>query len=109
MMAAVQPIRLALVLLVACGPAHPPPSPGPITSTEPSPKDPPPAPQPPPAAKGVKQYDAATLFKNVNVVVGGFSHDGSKVLVSTNASGIYNLYAIPTAGGEPTRLTNSSE
>lgn len=68
-----------------------------------------PAPAPAPAAPAVKRYDAATLFKNVRVNVGGFSHDGSKVLVAMDSSGVLNLYAIPTAGGEPQRLTTSTE
>jgi dipeptidyl aminopeptidase/acylaminoacyl peptidase len=59
--------------------------------------------------RGAKRYDAATLFKNVAVSVAGFSHDGSKALVSMDASGVFNLYAIPTAGGEPQRLTTSTE
>src|SRR6185503_9718074 len=90
----------------------------PVATTE-SPAPPAKPPRPP----GVKQYDAATLFKNV-LVVGPqfpqivnqatisydlFSHDGSKALVSTDASGVFNLYAVPTGGGEPQRLTTSAE
>jgi dipeptidyl aminopeptidase/acylaminoacyl peptidase len=104
---AVKLTRFALVLLFACGSSHPSPSSGPSTAPGPAPTEQ--APPGKPAPKGVKQYDAATLFKNVSVAVGGFSHDGSKVLVSTNQSGIFNLYAIPTEGGEAIRLTNSSE
>jgi dipeptidyl aminopeptidase/acylaminoacyl peptidase len=36
-----------------------------------------------------------------------FSPDGSKVLVSSNQSGIFNAYAIPTTGGSPAQLTDS--
>ncbi|HEX3763910.1 MAG TPA: S9 family peptidase [Kofleriaceae bacterium] len=100
--------RIALVLAVAsaCGgspppaaaPAPPAAAPGPTVAT--------PAPAQP---AGVKQYDAATLFKNVGVVPAGFSRDGSKALVAMDASGVYNLYAIPVAGGEPQRLTTSNE
>jgi Tol biopolymer transport system component len=54
----------------------------------------------------LRQYDAATLFKNVAVIAAGFSHDGTKALVSMDASGVFNLYAIPTAGGTPQRLVN---
>ncbi len=57
----------------------------------------------------MKRYAAATLFKNVGVAAAGFSHDGSKVLTSMDPSGVYNLYAVPTAGGEPQRLTTSTE
>ena len=99
---------LVALSLAGCGGASPrtegPPSePGPpVQSVPPGP------PQPPPPA-GVKRYDAATLYKNLSIDVGGFSHDGSKLLVATNASGIFNLYAYPTDGGAPVRLTTSTE
>jgi dipeptidyl aminopeptidase/acylaminoacyl peptidase len=94
-----------VVLAFACGGSPPATSTtAPATAEAPEAQAAAPAPRP-----GVKQYDAATLFKNVAVVAAGFSHDGSKVLVSTDASGVFNLYAIPTAGGEPQRLTTSSE
>src|ERR1041384_3621540 len=89
--------RMTCVLLLAsaCGGSPPaPPSTTPAPAAQPS---------------SVKQYDAATLFKNVGVVPAGFSHDGSKALVSMDSSGVYNLYAIPPAGGEPQRLTTSTE
>src|SRR5882724_3843163 len=98
-----------LVLMSACGQSPPAvmsaPTP-PATSAEPAAR-PLELPAPPPA--GVKQYDAQTLFKNVAVVAAGFSHDGTKALASLDASGVFNLYAIPTAGGEPQRLTTSTE
>jgi dipeptidyl aminopeptidase/acylaminoacyl peptidase len=97
---------LPLLLLVsACGGSPPATSPPtlPVPTAEPAP--PPDAPAPP----RVKRYEAATLFKNVAVMAAGFSHDGSKALVSMDASGVLNLYAIPTAGGEPQRLTTSAE
>src|SRR3954452_21018547 len=100
--------RLLVLVLAACGstPSAVTPAPAPAVVATPEPAKPP-APTTTPA--GVKQYDAATLFKNVGVVAAGFSRDGSKALVSTDASGVYNLYAIPTAGGEPERLTTSGE
>ncbi|HEY0992723.1 MAG TPA: S9 family peptidase [Kofleriaceae bacterium] len=100
-------ISSVFALLCACGgspaPVAPTPTPPVVTTESPAP------PAKPPRPAGVKQYDAATLFKNVNVVAAGFSHDGSKALVSTDASGVFNLYAIPTGGGEPQRLTTSAE
>jgi dipeptidyl aminopeptidase/acylaminoacyl peptidase len=57
----------------------------------------------------VRRYDAATMFKNIAVRNGGFSRDGSKALVAMSTSGVLNLYAIPTGGGEPVRLTTSTE
>jgi len=98
-----------LILVSACGKSPPavaptpsPPAAGAEPAARPTDR---PAPRPP----GVKQYDAATLFKNVSVFAAGFSHDGTKVLVSMDSSGVYNVYAIPTAGGAPERLTSSTE
>jgi len=99
----------ALALLAGCGSAPPavaPPSPPPTPQPEPAATTRGPA---APAAPGVKQYDAATLFKNVVVLAAGFSRDSAKALVSMDASGVLNLYAIPTAGGAPQRLTSSAE
>src|SRR5882724_3578726 len=107
-----RPCLSVLVVAAACGSPPPtaaptPPPPAPVASTTPRPAQPTPAPRPtrPP---GVKQYDAATLFKNVSVLAAGFSHDGAKALASMNSSGVLNLYAIPTSGGEPQRLTTSN-
>jgi len=38
-----------------------------------------------------------------------FSPDGSKVLVSMNAGGVYNAFAVPAAGGAPVQLTRSAQ
>lgn len=90
-----------LLAIAACG-GHAAPAETPVTVP------PPPAPAPArPAPTGVKQYDVATFFKNVSVAAAGFSHDGSKALVSMDSSGVFNVYAIPTAGGAPQRLTTS--
>ena len=98
----------ALLVLAACG-GHTAPPPALPVAEVPTPAStaPPAAEKAPPPPAGVKQYDAATLFKNVGVVPAGLSHDGSKALVSMDTSGVFNLYAIPTAGGEPQRLTSS--
>lgn len=98
-----------LVVTVAC--AGPPPAAAPATSTAMpiAPTTSRPATPRPPRSSTVKQYAAATLLKNVSVIAAGFSHDGSKVLVSMDSSGVPNPYAIPAAGGEPQRLTTSTE
>ena len=102
-------MRTALALLLtACtgGSASVPTS----TLPPPTPTDPGPAPQPVAApAAGVKRYDAKTFLETTSITAVGFSHDGSKVLAAMDASGAFNLYAIPTAGGEPKRLTTSDE
>jgi dipeptidyl aminopeptidase/acylaminoacyl peptidase len=102
--------RIALVAaLAACGGSPPTvaPTASPPAAATAEPARPPATPAAP--SSGVKQYDAATLFKNVRVAPAGFSRDGSRALVSMNTSGVFNLYAIPTAGGEPQRLTTSTE
>jgi dipeptidyl aminopeptidase/acylaminoacyl peptidase len=38
-----------------------------------------------------------------------FSPDGGKVLVSMNAGGVYNAFAVPAAGGAPEQLTRSAQ
>jgi dipeptidyl aminopeptidase/acylaminoacyl peptidase len=38
-----------------------------------------------------------------------FSPDGSKVLVSMDAGGVYNAFAVPAAGGAPEPLTRSAQ
>src|ERR1043165_10207170 len=80
-----------LALFCACGgsPAPVAPTPAPPAATT---ETPPPKPARPP---GVKQYDAETLFKNVGVVAGGFSHDGSQALGSLDISGTVNISAGP--------------
>jgi dipeptidyl aminopeptidase/acylaminoacyl peptidase len=98
-------IILVVVLASACGSSSPAAPAAPTTPSATAPA----ALEGPPSASGVKKYDAATLFKNVAVLGAGFSHDGSKVLASMDSSGVFNLYAIPTAGGEPQRLTTSTE
>jgi dipeptidyl aminopeptidase/acylaminoacyl peptidase len=38
-----------------------------------------------------------------------FSADEKRILFSSNASGIYNVYSVPVAGGEPVALTQSTK
>jgi len=64
------------------------------------------APTPPPPA--IARYSVADFYKNSEYFGASFSADGSKILVSSNRSGIWNANAIPTAGGEPEPLTSST-
>ncbi len=57
----------------------------------------------------VKQYTIEQFYKNVNVFGGSFSPDESLLLVTSNETGIYNAFALPTDGGEPIQLTNSTD
>ena len=44
---------------------------------------------------------------NESVFGGSFSPDNSKLLVTSNKSGIYNMYTVPTNGGEFEPLSKS--
>ncbi|WP_375578696.1 alpha/beta fold hydrolase [Marivirga tractuosa] len=57
----------------------------------------------------VTQYSIEEFYNNVNYSGGYFSHDESKLLVSSNASGIYNLYALHTDGSDVDTLSNNTE
>jgi dipeptidyl aminopeptidase/acylaminoacyl peptidase len=95
-------------ILLGCGGSSKP-----VEMASPVPAESRPAEVAPPATSpvriGTKRYDAATLFKNTNVIAGNFSHDGSRILVAMDTSGVHNLYALPTDGRPPVRLTESKE
>jgi len=60
-------------------------------------------------AHEVPVYAVEDFYKTVQTFGGSFSPDNSKILVSSNASGIFNAVAVPTAGGEAVPLTHSTE
>lgn len=55
----------------------------------------------PPPTQTIAQYSVADFYENSEYFGASFSADGTKILVSSNRSGIWNAYAIPAAGGEP--------
>jgi dipeptidyl aminopeptidase/acylaminoacyl peptidase len=55
----------------------------------------------------IQQYTIEQFMDNEAVGGGSFSSDNSRLLVSSNRSGIYNVYTIPTKGGEMTAITTS--
>ncbi len=57
--------------------------------------------------KDIQQYTIEQFMDNEAVSGGSFSPDNSKILISSNRSGIYNVYTIPTKGGEMTAITKS--
>ena len=57
--------------------------------------------------KKIKQYSIQQFMDNESVFGGSFSPDNSKLLVSSNKSGIYNMYTIPSTGGTYTTITAS--
>jgi dipeptidyl aminopeptidase/acylaminoacyl peptidase len=56
-----------------------------------------------------RQYSVADLYRNSYYFGASFSPKADRILVSSNASGVYNAYAIPTAGGDPEPLTKSTD
>ncbi|MEL7061685.1 MAG: alpha/beta fold hydrolase, partial [Acidobacteriota bacterium] len=57
----------------------------------------------------IERYSIEQFLDTVRHVGGDLSPDGSKVLVSHDASGSFDLYAFPTAGGDPELLVSSEE
>jgi len=55
----------------------------------------------------IDQYSIEQFMDNESVRGGSFSSDNSKLLVSSNRTGIYNVYTIPVNGGEMKPVTQS--
>ena len=98
-----------LFCLIACG----------SSSKVASPVDPSSAPPATPAAAAAPvqepepvgrtpRYDASTFFDTVRMAGASFSPDGTRILVSSNATGVFNVYAQLVAGGAPVQLTKST-
>ncbi len=63
----------------------------------------------PVAARQVKRYTIEQFMDTVRVSGSSFSPDEKSVLFSSNKTGIFNAYTVPTAGGAPKQLTNSTK
>lgn len=61
----------------------------------------------PSVAETMQTYTIAQMMDNEAIGGGSFSPDNSKLLISSNRSGIYNMYTIPASGGEMLPLTES--
>src|SRR5215813_1564010 len=55
----------------------------------------------------VQTYSVEDFYKTNDFFGGSFSPDKSKILLSSNLTGIFNVVSIPVAGGTPTSLTHS--
>ena len=55
----------------------------------------------------IAHYSIDQFYENTNIWGGSFSPDESKLLVSSNESGIYNVYEIDLANGEKSAVTQS--
>ncbi len=58
-------------------------------------------------AENLKSYTIEQMMDNEAMGGGSFSPDKTKLLISSNRSGIYNMYTVPTDGGDFTPLTAS--
>jgi dipeptidyl aminopeptidase/acylaminoacyl peptidase len=54
------------------------------------------------------QYSVADFYANKEYFGASFSPDHQRILVASNASGIWNAYAVPVAGGDLEPLTKST-
>ncbi len=95
------PLALATLLVAACNETPPP-------AAAPAPAAPVAAAPAAPPVAAHKQYDIATLLSSLRLAGASLAPDASKVLFASNASGVFNLYEVPTAGGEPKALTTST-
>ncbi|MFV1986722.1 MAG: prolyl oligopeptidase family serine peptidase [Gemmatimonadota bacterium] len=56
---------------------------------------------------GFVTYTIEQFLGTTSTFGSSFSPDGSNILVSSDESGVFNAYAIPVDGGDPTMLTDS--
>ncbi|MFC4632337.1 S9 family peptidase [Dokdonia ponticola] len=59
------------------------------------------------ASKSIEHYTIEQFMDNESARANGFSSDKSKVLITSNRSGINNMYSTPSKGGELTPITQS--
>jgi dipeptidyl aminopeptidase/acylaminoacyl peptidase len=58
-------------------------------------------------AREVKDYTIRQFMSNNDMFGGDFSADESKILITSDKSGVFNAYMLPVAGGELVPLTRS--
>lgn len=94
-----RPASLLLTALLAALPAAANAAPAPqATATQPTPA----------AALPAKQYRIEDFIETTGVSGASFSADESRLLFSSNRTGIWNAYSMPVAGGEWTPVTRST-
>jgi len=57
----------------------------------------------------VPQYTIEDFLATTNMSGISISADGSKILVSSDQTGIFNAYAVPAGGGKPAPLTSATD
>ncbi len=59
-------------------------------------------------ARAIRQYSIDEFLGSTSLRGASFSPDNSKILVSSDQTGVLNAYAIPLDGSEPVQLTEST-
>lgn len=57
----------------------------------------------------VRHYTIEQFMNTEGIAGASVSHDDSRILYSSNRSGIYNAYAVPVSGGDPLQITDSKD
>jgi prolyl oligopeptidase len=60
------------------------------------------------ARNAAPRYSAKQFFDTTTVFGGSFSADESRILITSDASGVFNAFAQPVTSGEPIQLTDST-
>lgn len=60
-------------------------------------------------ATNVPRYTIEDFFNTTRITGASFSPDKQKILISSNETGVFNVYAVPVGGGTPTQLTHSTD
>jgi Tol biopolymer transport system component len=55
-----------------------------------------------------KQYTIEQFLDTVSITGASFSPDESRILFSSNKTGIWNVYSVPVSGGGWKQITNST-
>ncbi|HEX7177729.1 MAG TPA: S9 family peptidase [Pyrinomonadaceae bacterium] len=63
----------------------------------------------PASARKVRQYTIEQFMDTVRLGGASFSPDEKQILFSSNKTGIFNVYTVPTTGGEAKQLTTSEK
>ena len=57
--------------------------------------------------EAIPLFSAETFYETTAIIGASFSHDEERILISTDASGVFNAYSQPFDGGPPEQLTQS--
>lgn len=59
-------------------------------------------------AREIPQYTIEQFLDTTGYTGASFSYDGSKILVSSDQTGVFNAFSVPVDGGDPVQLTDST-